>query len=404
MDLTEIKIASRNPQQKIWLVRADSGMYFEHFRAGSIISIKHLDLFYKFETQGDQIPNAQVIEQAILRREEYRSVNSRDNSRRLNAKGRRYFNQILHFIDDIKEGDLVVSLNDDRVTVGVCASSKAYFSKDPISFMEGDAEDGEEISPLSHTLRKKVIWGPLIRRSLADGLLRAPFRCQQTISRLDDHWKEVYSLIYPFYTDGDSLFFSNFIGTTGEIGGKVISRLFSNLSDVEQLFDELLSSKITQDVIDRLFDDDLDNDQLYSLTAKAFFMSPGGVNSKIPLPAGVSRELALKGMAILFLISTGFLSVEAAAEALPTDTLRETIYSPSGMLDERNLNPKTTKNVDRLLGQLIDQNQQQITSIKKRQQSTKVKQKLRLTIPDFDTSMLESKGAIKVTRVVEDER
>lgn len=397
MDLTDIKIAGRNHEQKIWLVRADGGMYFEHFRAGSIISIKHLDQFYNYESQGKNVPSGEVIEQAILRKNEFRAANSKDTTRRLNAKGRRYYNQILHFIFDIKEGDLIVSVNDSRMAIGVCVSSDAYFSSDPISFMNDDG--GNDAGPLPHTLRKKVVWGPLIKRSLAEGLLRAPLRCQQTISRLDNHWKEVYSLIYPFFTDGESLYFSNFIGTKAEIGGKVVSRLFSNLADVEQIFDQLMQSKFTKEVVEKIFNDDLD-DVLYSLTAKAFFMSPGGVTSKMPLPEGISRELALKGMAILFLIMTGFLSVEAAAQELPNPGTEVSIYSPSGMLEERHLNPTNTRNVDRMLGQLITENKKQIKDIKERQQGTKVKQKLKLTIPDYNTDILESQGSIKVTRVV----
>lgn len=402
MDLNSIKIASRNADQKIWLVRADGGNFFEHFRAGSLISIKHLDQFYDYTVEGSAVPSGEVIEQAILRREKYRSTNPKDAVRRLNARGRRYLNQILHFIFDIQDGDLILTVNDDRVAIGVCTSSTAFFSNSPITFMNDEGE-GEDAS-LSHTLRKNVSWGPVVRRSNAEGVLRAPLRCQQTISRLDDHWKEVYSLIYPFYTDGLSLYFSNFIGTRAEIGGKVVSRLFSNLSDVEQIFDEMLSAKLDSEILDRIFNDDLDDDQLYSLTTKAFFMSPGGVNSKIPLPGGISQELALKGLAVLFLIATGFISVDAAAANLSTDGASKNIYSPTGMIDERQLEASNTKNVDRMLEQLIVENKAQIKKIKKRQQVTKVRQKLKLTIPDFDTEVLESKGSIKVTKVTDDER
>ncbi|MEE4668284.1 hypothetical protein V2L05_03515 [Pseudomonas alliivorans] len=401
MELGQIKIASRNPEQKIWMVRADGGKYFEHFRAGSIVSIKHLDLFYDYTSQGADVPSEEVIQEAILRQANFRSSNPKDKVRKLNAKGRRYFNQILHFLHDIKEGDLVVTLSDSRIAIGVCTSSTAFFSSDEISFMS-EGEVGESFG-LSHTLRKKVRWGPVIDRRVAEGLLRAPFRSQQTITRLDDHWREIYSLIYPFFTDGESLYFSNFIGTKLEIGGKIVSRLFSNLADVEQIFNQLLESRLTAEFVERVFDDDLDADDQYSLTAKAFFASPGGVASKIPLPPGVNKELALKGMAILLLIATGFVSVEATAAELPEDSSRS-VYSASGMIEERSLQPSTTKNVDRLLGQLINENKAQIKNIKKRQQVKKVKQKLRLTIPDYDTTVLEAKGSIRVTTVVENEK
>lgn len=397
MDLNSLKIATRNPSQKIWLVRADAGQYFEHFRAGSLISIKHLDQFYNYEISGSEMPSGEVIEQLILRKEDHRSVSKGDNTPRLNAKGRRAFNQILHFKDDIKKGDLVVSLNESRLVVGVCTSSEAFFSNDPISFMSDEGEPQD--SPLAHTLRKKVKWGPVVKRSLAEGMMRAPLRCQQTISRLDDYWKELYSLIYPFYTDGENLYFSNFIGTKAEVGGKVVGRLFSNLADVEQIFSELLNAKLTDDDVDRIFEGDLDEDVLYSLTTKAFFMSPGGVTSKLPIPEGINKELAIKGMAILFMIFTGLTTVDAVAAELP-HTERNSIFSPSGMIEERNLNPTNTKNVDRMLGQLVNGNSAQIKKIKKRQQSTKVKQKLKLSVPDFDTSVLEAEGSIDVTKVV----
>ncbi|NMZ18443.1 hypothetical protein HBO08_15530 [Pseudomonas rhodesiae] len=397
MDLNSIKIATRNNAQKIWLVRADGGHYFDHFRSGSLISIKHLDQFYNYEISGSEMPTGEMIEQLILRKENFRSVSKGDTTPRLNAKGRRAFNQILHFKDDIKKGDLIVSLNDYRLVVGICTSSEAFFSNDPISFMndEGQSED----SSLPHTLRKKVKWGPVVKRSLAEGVMRAPLRCQQTISRLDDYWKELYSLIYPFYTDGEYFYFSNFLGTKTEVGGKIVGRLFSNLADVEQIFAELLSSKLTDADVNRIFEGDLDEDVLYSLTTKAFFRSPGGITSKLPIPGGISEELALKGMALLFMIFTGLITVDAAANELPhSDT--NSVYNSSGMIEERTLNPTNTKNVDRMLGQLVNENSAQIKKIKKRQQSTKVKQKLKLSVPDFDTSVLEVEGAIEVTKVV----
>ncbi|MCD9569894.1 hypothetical protein [Pseudomonas protegens] len=397
MDLNAIKIATRNHEQRIWLVRADGGHYFEHFRAGSLISIKHLDQFYNYEASGSEMPTGEMIEQLILRKENYRSVSKGDNAPRLNAKGRRAFNQILHFKDDIKKGDLVVSLNDHRLVVGICTSSEAFFSSDPIAFMSDDGQS-EDLS-LSHTLRKRVKWGPVVKRSLAEGVMRAPLRCQQTISRLDEYWKELYSLIYPFYTDGENLYFSNYIGTKAEVGGKVVGRLFSNLADVEQIFAELLSSKLTDGDVDRIFEGDLDEEVLYSLTTKAFFMSPGGVTSKLPIPEGVSKELAIKGMALLFMICTGLISVDTVAKELP-HTEANSVYNPSGMIEERTLNPTNTKNVDRMLGQLVNENSAQIKKIKKRQQSTKVKQKLKLSVPDYDTSVLEVEGAIDVTKVI----
>lgn len=406
MDLSQIKIATRDPSRKIWLVRADGGYFFEYFRAGSIISIKHLDQFYDFKVHGSEIPSSEVIQDAILRKEKYRSKNPKDTTAKLNASGRRSYNQILHFINDIKQGDLVVSLNDSLVAIGICASSEAYFSDKPILFpkddQDSDFDQESESESLPHTLRKRVLWGPVVKRKQAESLLRAPFRCQQTISRLDEYWKELYSLIYPFYTDGEHLYFSNFIGTRSEINGKVVSRLFSNLSDVELIFQELLAGKINKDSINRIVYGDLSDDQLYSLTTKAFFMSPGGVNSKIPLPQGIDQDLALKGLALLFLIATGLISVDSAASSLPTDN-QVSLYNPSGMIDERLLEPSNSNNVDRMLGELINENEAQLKKIKKLQQVSTVRKKLRITIPTHETEILESSGSVEVKTVIDRE-
>ncbi|WP_162633360.1 hypothetical protein [Pseudomonas sp. LG1E9] len=396
MDLSQIKIARYEEGQKIWMVRADSGQYLENFMFGSVISIKHLDIFYNFSDHDTKdIPSDEAIRKSILSKANYRDQNSK--TPKLNGSGQRSYNQIMHFLHDIKRGDLIVSLDDNVVVIGVCRSSKAFFSKRGLN--KPDPEGGST-TKLPHTLRKKVDWGPRIPRSRAAGLLRAPFQAVHTISRLDKHWKEVFSLIYPFFTDGESLYFSQFIGTREEINGKVISKLFSNLSNVQPLLDEMLNGVITNAFVDALVNDELELAwESFDLTTKAFFMSPGGISSKLPLPAGIAKELAAKVLAVLVLINIGLISAEAAAEQLDEGNSTSSIYTPGGMIKERDLKPSGEDNVGRMLGELVKGNAAQLEQIKKRQKAIKVKSKLKLTIPDYDTSVLEEKGGVKVSRI-----
>ncbi|MCM2377836.1 hypothetical protein [Pseudomonas marginalis] len=399
MDLSAVKIAEYTGQ-RVWMVRAQEGKYLRHFRNGSVITIAHLDDFYNhLDGISSGIPSDESIRRLILANPEYRDEKSR--IKKFNGKGRNCYHQILHFINDIKRGDLIVSLDNDRVMVGVCQSSKVHFSSRPIS----SSADPQKLTSvkLKHRLRKKVSWGPVIARSKISGLLKETFQSRHTVTNLTDHWKDVFGLIYPFFKDRKNLYFSTHIGTSSGVNGKVISKFFDNLSSAPLVADALMKGLIDDAFIQSILDDEIDWDE-FDLTAKAFFASPGDIFTKIPLPDGVNQAFSLKVLALVLLIMSGQTNAEDAARQLNPKGIPTNLYTPSGMVDERYLPPNGTTNIDRLAGELLRKNEERLESMKESQKAARIKSKLKLSVPKHETSSLEQGSGISITLVGSNEK
>ncbi|MEN5029144.1 hypothetical protein [Pseudomonas sp. Ps21-P2] len=397
MDLSEVKIAEYSGQ-RIWMVRAEQGKFFSHFRAHSIISIGHLDKFFNHTLEGvAKLPTDERIRALIINDARY--ADKKSKSPKLNGSGNKFYNQILHFLHDIKKGDLILTLNDAEVMVGVCTASKAVLRSRPLKVV--NEQDRTRRPQLTHRLRKDVEWGPVVSRSAVGGLLKKPFQSRQTVVQLNDFWKEVFGLLYPFFTDGSNIHFSTNIGRDQQINGKVISKLFENLADVQVIAEALLKGKLEKGFVTCLLNDDIPWSQ-YGLTAKAHFMSKGAIYSTVPLPDFVNPVLAIKVIALVFLLNSGM--VEAGDLVPPAlDGKDKSLYLPSGLIDERSAARAGTANLDRMLAELAAQNKQDLEEIKAKKKIVQVKKKLRLTIPKNDTTTLEEKAGVKFMRLGRDE-
>lgn len=402
MDLNEVKIAHYSGQ-KIWMVRAQGGKFLKHFRSGSIVSIEHLDKFYDHrEHPTSKIPSREEIRSAILANKDY--IDPESKSLTFNASGRNNFHQIDHFVNDIQKGHLIVSVDDAHIMIGVCTSSKAFFSSRAVSLPPDPQRPKSKNPPkLRQRLRKKVEWGPSIKRNTVSGLLKGTLQSRHTVTSLDEHWKEIFGLLYPFFTHKGEFYFSNRIGTKAEINGKIISRLFDNLSSAQIILKELLEKELSDEFIKRLLDDEIDWDE-FDLTAKAYFMSPGGIFNKVPLPESANIKLIIRAFAVLFLIISAQIHPSEAAEQLPTPEGGSAFFTPEGLVDERLLQADGKENQTRLLGELINNNKGGLTKLRKGQKAPEIKKKLGLSIPKNDTSKLETEAGIKITKVIENEK
>jgi hypothetical protein len=397
MDLAAIKIAEYSGQ-RIWMVRAEQGRYFSHFRENSVISIGHLDKFYDHRITGKtEIPADEIIRSSIVKHKKYRDEKSK--SPKLNGSGNKFYNQILHFIHDIKKGDIVLTLNSTQVMVGVCQSSKPILRSRELKIVS--APDKPEKIKLSHRLRKHVEWGPIVDRRAIGGLLSKPFRSQQTVVKLNDFWKEVFGLIYPFFSDGKNLHFSTYIGRHQDINGKVVSKFFDNLSNVQVIANEIFKGGLSEEFVERLRNDDVPWD-LFALTAKAHFMSQGAVYSTVPLPPLINPKIAARIVAMLFLLNSGMIDSSTIEKEVLNGTPASD-YTPSTLVDERSAARGGSKNLDRMLSQLVE-DKELVDQIRIDEKVEKVKDNLKLSIPQHNTSMLEDKAGIKFITVAADEK
>lgn len=280
-----IKVAHIDPTQRIWFVRSVSGMYAEHFKVGGLIATGHLS-----EIFGDnlkELPTLDDVRNKILANDEYSTFHfnekEKKNTKVFNGKGSKLYNAINKFGNEISAGDLVITKTaSDGFMIGVCSSNEPYFSSEPVKLAKSETAEEDGSLRLEFTFRKKVVWGPTIhKRDVPESLQNSLAR--NTITELTTHKEMIYHLLYPFFTDGESLYFSNKIRTTGDINSAVIGKLFQNISLVGPLVAAILAGfAVDADSIIKLAEQSIFSDVILS-TSKADFASPGDTWSKISL-------------------------------------------------------------------------------------------------------------------------
>lgn len=399
MDLSKIKIATYAGQQ-IWMVRAAQGKYFQHFRFNNVVSIGHLDAFYDHRDDGSEIPSDEIIRNRVLRNPKYRD--GKREGAKFNGSGTSVFNQVRHFIRDVKKGDLVLTVNSSTLLIGVCMEDAPFFSSDDLAPTE-EANVNVKVR-LDHRLRRAVKWGPAVSRMSVLGGLRKSLLSRKTVINVSEHWREVFGLIYPFVHDGENLYYSTHIGVSGAINGKVVGRLFDNLSDVE-----LIAKQIMDGGLDRVFAQHLVNEDFafsdYIVNTKAQFMSPGDIYSWVKIPDADDMALAVKILAIVFLLNSGMAQAnDVINQMAATGAPGPSPFSVESIVAERNAPREGTKNLDRMLAEMVSDSKEGLDKIEQDKKVSEIKTNLQLSIPQHNTQVLEVEAGLVAVGVKSDEK
>jgi len=257
------------PNQRYWVIRADSGYYHSNFRVGECIAIAHLDAL-NIDTSIDEPfqPDTDDLYSHI------ESVfHAQDKTK---AQITSVSNQVKKFLYEMKPGDLVLTPGSDVISIGRVIglprlSKTAVVARDSI--------DSSNDIRMEHNLRRKVAWGKPIRRNKLPIAVSRSLRANQTVFNVDDHWEAIHHLIYPIFMKNEKTYLSFKLNQEENINNFLVSRFLDFLSKTEA-FSELIS-EINQ------WDTSAFNRQFLdyalagegSLTLKAHFMSPGEVNT-----------------------------------------------------------------------------------------------------------------------------
>nr|WP_314658916.1 hypothetical protein [uncultured Pseudomonas sp.] len=392
--LQNLKIALLTKEQNVWFIRAEKGKYAKHFRAGGVIAIEHLERAY-----GGNIPSALPTEEflkvQLLANEKYsefRDSTDGKESRKLNRAGFNILSQIRRFSNEIKCGDLIVTRNekDDGYSFGICSDTISYIDHTPIRIptTKKDGTLGFERSSLEYKLRKRVIWGPSISRSELPGAVRKATSGQQTVTSLNNHKEKIFHLIYPFFTDGESLFFSNKIKTSHRVNSLAVGKLFQNVALIKSLTEILLSEEHFD--INRLAQL-AESAVLWGasdiVTCQAEFMSPGDMWCRIPLiDESLTNQIFASVLACLLL--TGQVGAEEIAsltnnEAAPTLAIKK---DTNDIFSDKYKTPA----ISQKLKSIAKAASSQAENIKSQDHSIiEVKKSLHLSLTKIDTEKLE---------------
>lgn len=318
--LSTIKIALLDETQRIWFVRSDAGTYAPHFRSGELIATDYLSDIFD-ESKLTELPSHEEIRRKLLSNEKFSEFKYDKKEDRevkiLNAAGAKRQAAINKFKTEISPGDLVVTKTSaGGFMFGICSFGEAYVSSVPVTLAAAEAEGAtfQDKIKLKYSLRKSVVWGPTVREGEIPKILKNSL-ARNTLTEIS-HLKEiVYHLLYPFFTDGKNLYFSNRIRSTEEINSAVIGKLFQNISMVGPLVSAILSgndinpSELIAEVERSIF-----SDAILS-TSKADFMSPGNTWSKIPLLGSMTPQ-TLATAVVACLLVTGMTSIHDMETAL----------------------------------------------------------------------------------------
>ncbi|MGN8346886.1 hypothetical protein ACLEJQ_25115 [Pseudomonas sp. SMV71] len=395
--LEKIKIAILRENQNIWFVRAEKGKYARHFRSGELIAINHLESAYDGEVPLS-LPTDELLKARLLRNDKYSEFKKDEQGREtrfLNRSGFNLLSQVRRFSNEIKQGDLLVTRNSDGgYSVGICSDGTPYIEHSPVKIpvINEDGSSGHDRIQLKFKLRKHVIWGPSIRQDELPGAVRKATRGQQTVTCLNNHREKIFHLIYPFFTDGESLYFSNKIRTTRKINALVVGKLFQNMALTQELMSTLLNNStidaenFTQLIERMAFESEL------GVTCQAEFMSPGDMWCKIPL--GIATTLpTILACVLACLIMTGQVSAQEI-EHLQSMPPEQIINLKRETLDEGDIFTDKFKHAEasdllKKIAQAAKNKSKEIQKLDNERSISEIKDNLKITVTQTNTNNLE---------------
>jgi hypothetical protein len=333
-------IPCRPEGQRVWVVRASSGQFVEHFARYSLVAIGHVDQIPlsdgAFETN-----DLNRLEQLLFKADPDRSRGSITS----------HVNQVKAFVLDMKVGDLVVTLDSYSLMVGR-VNEEAFIDRKKLTL----ERFGRYPSELTFRLRRSVNWGPRMRRGDVPAALEMTLLAHQTVFNLDDHWEAIYHLIYPFFFHRDTFFLSTKIAQQEALDNFSIAQLFGLLSGIEAVAKTLSANEFTRTPnYLSLLSTYVESNRL-TLTSQAEFMSPGTIWSRV--------KITPKGMACAALMYAMLFG--AKTPLIETD----------GVLD---------KELRHMIFELVKQMATQ-------HQLPRIKQDLEIGVPSYNTEALRDKS------------
>lgn len=264
--------------RRYWLVRAESGKYYQHFVNDGVIALGHLNDFDFEDTKGAPfLPDVKSLRESFVR--QYSS----DEKKR---KTLLHFGQAKSFLYEMTVGDWVVTVGNFSLRVGRIIG-KPFISKVPVDVVI-DPKTDRRVS-MNFDLRRRVEWGPSISRARLPYGLTQSLRANQTLACLDSKWEAIYHTLYPAFIKDNILHLSAKITTEDRIRNHSLSLIFKMLDEIEVIGKEFAKEGGINN-FDELFSRYVAEDKL-SITTKAEFHSPGDIwNSITALAGNISLE------------------------------------------------------------------------------------------------------------------
>jgi predicted Mrr-cat superfamily restriction endonuclease len=322
-----MKLPLINSDSKYWVVRAGAkAKYYEHFRQHNVIALGHINNLVEEEGIIDTINGAELAKLILNvekkqktsqnRNSEVQTVDDVDDEQlpsenQISAK----VTQATTFINEMKVGDLVITVDSKWVLLGTI-TSEAYTEANELFAFKADGTAYER--NLAYKLRRKVVWQQAKLRASIPAPIKPSLYAHQTLFSISDTNRELFShWLYGIFLEQDKLYFSTAIEEKSKISQFSLVEFQRTIQKLE-----MLAEKIEHEGIN--FNDDLVEDleiqyiidgmsNAFTLTTKNVFLSPGHMWSEVN---GSIKKRVIMGMLIGGMLNA---NVEAADDVDITD-------------------------------------------------------------------------------------
>ena len=216
--------------RKYWLVRTNSGIFFDDFYENGYISIGW-DEFSDIEQLQD---------------EKEEKLKEKISQTYINEKKPGYIlNQIKRFVFDLKKGDMVLIPSENSSLIAFGIITDTIYIKNVIS------------SPINiknpkcpYKKRINVKWIRIMNKKQFEPYLRMLLFTHTTISNIDEYMNYINRTLYPIYLYKDELHLTYKVQTTNDIPFAHFSKFLNIISDSLNLFDNITGSNFKNDKLD----------------------------------------------------------------------------------------------------------------------------------------------------------
>jgi predicted Mrr-cat superfamily restriction endonuclease len=329
--------------RRYWVVRAEGGLYYEHFVKFSMVALGHIDILDLPECAAKPFtPDLSEIKDKLRK---YHEIHDRSSHHSSN-----HFNQVSHFIRDVAIGDWVITVGSSYLRVGR-VTGHPRLVKEPATIVYDEINQKKFEMP--YNLRRAVAWGPAVqKRHIPYGVLQS-LKANQTLFNVDDHWEAIHHMLYPVFKRENDLYFSANLRVESEISNYSLTRFLLLLNEIE-----VIAKKIDEGLDKSNFVAEFERYAdlgLLTLTTKAQFHSPGEIWNKLSFPALTKKNMAVA----VFAYSTLFGNSQLGIDGIVDLHTRQKLWD--------------------LLIERMNENKVE-----------KIREKLELKLPSYDTHPLES--------------
>lgn len=227
---TLLQIPSIEESRNYWMVRTNSGDYYDDFNLHQYIAIAWDAITLSILNTQDPDKIKLIIEST----EKATPTNSDyDDEADGTTKGKvtSIYNKLHRFVFEIREGDIVLipNKNSEKILIAEVAGP-VYEDSTYIERYLSDSPN-TEILPCPYYKRRKIKGLKVISKSSMDIYLAKGFNCQHALSSLNEYSSFIDRTIYPIYTKGSETHSTIHAGHPNGLSLNELSLLINYLND-----------------------------------------------------------------------------------------------------------------------------------------------------------------------------